>query len=89
MTYVEKSEPMFSAINIGTGSGASVFEVLAMIEKASGIQLDPIRQDRRAGDPAELVANVSRAKTVLNWSSRRDLAETVESAWSAWQRKIK
>jgi UDP-glucose 4-epimerase len=89
MAYVEKSEPVFSPINIGTGSGASVFEVLAMIQKISGIQLDPIRQDRRAGDPAELVADVSRAKSMLNWSSQRDLAETVDSAWSAWQWKRK
>ncbi len=89
MTYVENSEPVFSPINIGTGSGASVFEVLAMIEKVSGILLDPIRQDRRAGDSAELVANVSRAKSMLNWSSQRDLAETVDSAWSAWQWKRK
>lgn len=89
MTYVENSDPVFSPINIGTGSGASVFEVLAMIEKTSGIQLDPIRQDRRAGDPAELVADVSRAKSMLNWSSQRDLAETIDSAWSAWQWKRK
>jgi UDP-glucose 4-epimerase len=87
MDYVEKAEPIFSPINIGTGSGASVFEVLAMIEKVSGIEIEPILQARRAGDPAELIADVSRAKKMLNWSSKRDLFETVQSAWSAWQLK--
>ena len=80
MNYVENSDPVFSPINIGTGTGASVLEVLAMIEKISGVQLNPVRQYRRLGDSGELVANVSRAKSMLNWSSQRDLAETIDSA---------
>jgi UDP-glucose 4-epimerase len=85
MEAVEKSEPGFSAINIGTGIGASVFEVLNKIEDVTGINIAPVHVSRRVGDPPALVADVLKAKEVLNWSSERDLGEIVESAWDAWQ----
>jgi UDP-glucose 4-epimerase len=85
MDFVENSEPGFTAINIGTGTGASVFEVLSMIEDVTGIEISPIHADRRAGDPPALVANVSKAKEILNWSSTRDLRDIVSSAWDAWK----
>ncbi len=85
MDFVESSKPGFTAINIGTGTGASVFEVLSMIEDVTGIKISPIHADRRAGDPAALVADVSKAKEILNWSSSRDLKDMVSSAWDAWQ----
>lgn len=83
--FVENSEPGFTAINIGTGSGASVLEVLEMIQKVTGISIDPIVSQRREGDPAALVADVSFAKSVLGWQSSRDLRDIVTSAWEAWE----
>jgi UDP-glucose 4-epimerase len=85
MDFVENSDPGFTAINIGTGSGASVFEVLRMIQEVTGISIDPIVSQRREGDPAALVADVSFAKNVLGWQSSRDLRAIVTSAWEAWQ----
>ena len=85
MDFVEKSDAGFTAINIGTGTGASVFEVLAMIQDVTGISVDPIIGQRREGDPAALVADVSFAKDVLGWQSSRDLRDIVTSAWDAWQ----
>ena len=85
MDFVEKSDAGFTAINIGTGSGASVFEVLAMIQDVTRISVDPIIGQRREGDPAALVADVSFAKDVLGWQSSRDLRDIVSSAWDAWQ----
>ncbi len=85
MDFVETSESGFTAINIGTGTGASVFEVLSMIEDVTGIEISPIHADRRAGDPAALVADIYRAKEILNWSSTRDLRDIVSSAWDAWK----
>ncbi len=85
MDFVEKSDPGFTAINIGTGKGASVFEVLNMMQEATGREISPIHADRRAGDPPALVADVSKAKEILNWSSSRDLKDIVSSAWDAWQ----
>ncbi len=85
MDFVERSEPGFTAINIGTGKGASVLEVLNMMQEVTGREISPIHADRRAGDPPALVADVSRAKEILNWSSTRDLRDIVTSAWDAWQ----
>ena len=83
MTYVENSDPVFSPINIGTGIGASVFEVMAIIEKITGIQIEAVRAPRRSGDPAALVADVSLAKDLLNWKSSNDIEAMVLSAWKA------
>ena len=85
MDFVEKSDAGFTTINIGTGSGASVFEVLSMIQDVTGILIDPIIGERREGDPAALVAGVSFAKDVLGWQSSRDLRDIVASAWDAWR----
>jgi UDP-glucose 4-epimerase len=85
MDFVENSDPGFTAINIGTGSGASVFEVLSMIQEVTGISIDPIIGHRREGDPAALVADVSFAKEVLGWQSSRDLRDIISSAWDAWK----
>jgi UDP-glucose 4-epimerase len=85
MDSVENSDAGFTAINIGTGTGASVFEVVAMIHEVTGISIDLLIGKRRDGDPAALVADVSKAKEVLNWESKRDLREIVSSAWDAWQ----
>jgi UDP-glucose 4-epimerase len=85
MDFVENSEPGFTAINIGTGKGASVFEVLNMMQEVTGREISQVHADRRAGDPPALVADVSKAKEILNWSSSRDLKDIVSSAWDAWQ----
>ena len=85
MNFVEESDPGFSAINIGTGSGTSVYEVLAMIQDVTGNAIEPIVGKRREGDPPALVADVSLAKELLGWQSSRDLREIVSSAWGAWK----
>ena len=85
MDFVEESGPGFTPINVGTGLGASVFEVLKMIQYVTGIDISPAHASRREGDPAALVADVTKAKEILNWSSSRDLKDIVSSAWDAWQ----
>ena len=85
MDFVEKSDPRFTAINIGTGSGTSVYEVLEMIEDVTSISIEPIVGKRREGDPPALVADVSLALELLGWQSSRDLREIVTSAWEAWR----
>jgi len=84
---VESSEMGFQAINLGTGFGTSVTEVIDVIREVTGYQIDPILTERRAGDPPALVANPALAAQILNWHSRFTLREMVESAWSAWQQQ--
>ena len=85
MDFVENSDAGFTAINIGTGSGASVYQVLDMIQKVTGYSIDPIIGNRRDGDPAALVADVRLANELFGWQSSRDLFDIVSSAWDAWQ----
>jgi UDP-glucose 4-epimerase len=82
---VENSEPGFQAINIGTGVGASVFEVIDMVSEVTGKSIQPRIVARRQGDPASLVADVGKAKEVLDWESKYDLRDIVTSAWEAWR----
>ena len=85
MNFVEKSAPGFTAMNIGTGSGTSVYQVLEMIQDVTGFAIEPIVGPRREGDPPALVADVSLAKEMLGWQSSRDLREIISSAWDAWK----
>jgi UDP-glucose 4-epimerase len=72
-------------INIGTGRGASVLEVLQTVGKVVGHDVGGLRLARRAGDPAQLVAAVDRAREVLGWTAEHDLEDMVSSAWESWQ----
>ena len=85
MDFVEKSDSGFTAINIGTGSGTSVYQVFEMIQDVTGISIEPIVGQRREGDPPALVADVSLAQEILGWQSSRDLREIISSAWDAWK----
>ena len=71
-------------LNVGTGSGASVLDVLHAIEKESGQAIDWVDTGRRAGDPEALIANVDSAAKVLGWKAKRNLVDIVSSAWAAW-----
>lgn len=70
------------AINLGTGTGHSVFEVLATFEKACGKKLPFVIAPRRPGDIAECYADVSKAKTLLGWHAERNLDEMCADTWN-------
>lgn len=71
-------------VNLGTGVGISVKEIIAAVEKVTGLTVPVIYGPRRAGDPAQLVADPSLAWETLCWkAARTDILETVRSAW-AW-----
>jgi len=72
-------------LNVGTGQGASVKEVVTEIGRVSGLDVTPDVEERRAGDPPRLVASADRIAEVLGWRARQGLPEIIESAWEAWQ----
>ena len=74
------------AVNLGTGGGHSVLEVIQAAEKVTG---RPVRRKigpRRPGDPPSLVADPAKAQEVLGWTAKRNLADIVSSAWT-WMQK--
>jgi UDP-glucose 4-epimerase len=73
--------------NLGSGSGFSVREVLAAAERVVGRAVPQVVGERRAGDPASLVASSERAGELLKWVARRStLEEMIGSAWEWRQR---
>jgi UDP-glucose-4-epimerase GalE len=69
------------AVNLGTGRGHSVKEVISMIEHVAGRKVPARIAPRRAGDPAELVADPAFAEKLLSWKAKRSLEQIVSTAW--------
>jgi UDP-arabinose 4-epimerase len=72
------------AVNVGTGAGASVREVISAVENVTGKAVPHTLVPRRPGDPPALVANPAKAHSLLNWKATRGLDEIVSTAWS-WE----
>ena len=75
-----------TALNLGTGRGHSVREVISTVEQVTGREVPKRISPRRPGDPAQLVADPTRAGKVLGWKAARDLRQIVSTAW-AWEQK--
>jgi UDP-glucose 4-epimerase len=75
------------ALNLGTGHGYSVLEVVETARRVTGLPIRSRTEDPRPGDPARLVADPSRAKALLGWQpAMSDLNAIVQSAW-IWRKK--
>lgn len=85
LEYLEKNGDSL-AINLGTGRGHSVLEVIEAAKNATGRPVRRKMGPRRPGDPPVLVADPTKAQEVLGWTANRNLADIVESAWN-WMRK--
>lgn len=72
--------------NVGSGSGASVREVIEAFRRASGQPIPAIVGPRRAGDVASVTADPARIREQLGWQTTRDLEAMVASAWR-WQQQ--
>src|SRR6266403_2198430 len=81
LTHMLRS-PENAAVNLGTGKGHSVREVIAAVERTSGCCV-PVREaKRRAGDPQCLVADGTKARQLLRWEPHHSsLDEIIETAW--------
>ena len=77
------------AINLGSGLGQSVFEIINLIEKSIGKKIEYKIGERRAGDPAELVANYSKAKALLNWEPTKNINDIIEDTILWHQHRLK
>jgi UDP-glucose-4-epimerase GalE len=75
------------AVNLGTGTGVSVQEIISTVEGATGKQVPRQIVPRRPGDPPVLVANPAKAQALLRWKATRGLREIVSTAWTWMQRQ--
>ena len=72
------------SINLGTGKGYSVLDVVKAFEKASGKDVPYVIVPRRTGDIAKCFADPSYAKEVLGWEAKKSLEEMCKDSWK-WQ----
>lgn len=85
LEYLEKEGPSM-ALNLGTGKGNTVNEVITTAERIVGRPIKKRFGPRRPGDPPVLVADPSNAERLLGWKASRTLPQIVSSAWT-WLQK--
>lgn len=83
------SEKTQSAVyNLGNGKGYSVKEVIDTCEKVTGLKARVAMSERRAGDPARLVASSEKVQQALGWKAERSLEDIIATAWD-WHKSLK
>jgi len=79
---------MTTAYNLGNGKGFSVKEVIDVVRKVTGVDIDVEIGSKRAGDPAYLVGDSANIKRDLKWSPKFiELEEIIQTAWN-WHKKL-
>jgi UDP-glucose-4-epimerase GalE len=74
------------AVNLGTGQGYSILEIVKAVEDIAGHTVRLKMAPRRSGDPPILVADPAKALRMLGWTAKRNLGDIVSTAW-AWMEK--
>ena len=82
VAVIEKMKPGVLIYNLGTGKGASVFEMIEAFEKASGKKLPYKVVDRRAGDLAEIYADPDKAEKELGWKAELTIEDAMRDTMS-------
>jgi UDP-glucose-4-epimerase GalE len=70
-----------TALNVGTGVGSSVLDVIRATERIAGVAVPTQLAPRRTGDPVSSYADPTLVRTVLGWSATRSLDDIIASAW--------
>ncbi len=86
LDYMEKTGKS-DVINIGTGNGYSVKEMIDAARRITGKEISSEVIGRRAGDPARLIADNSKAKEVLGWEAKYNLDGIITTAWNWYQNR--
>ncbi|MEK5253428.1 UDP-glucose 4-epimerase GalE [Paenibacillus sp. FSL F4-0125] len=82
VTYL-RSGSSSNIFNLGNGLGFSVKQVIETAKKVTGLEIPVVIQERRAGDPAVLVASSDKARSILGWNPQHaDLENIIQSAWN-------
>ena len=82
-----KNHQGWDVINLGTGQGTSVLEIISSYKKTSGKKIAYQIKGRRTGDIASCYTQVEKSQGVLGWHSKRRLEQMCESSW-LWQQKM-
>ncbi|HCP40263.1 MAG TPA: UDP-glucose 4-epimerase GalE [Cryomorphaceae bacterium] len=72
----------FDVINLGSGKGSTVLEMINAFKRATGIAIPYSLSPRRAGDVPAVYANIAKAQHVLNWTPEKSLEDMLRDAWN-------
>jgi UDP-glucose 4-epimerase len=86
--FTVKEDLFHDVINVGTGKGESVLNVIHAFEKIAGLKLNYKIGPRRAGDIQEIYADVQKSASVLSWKAEKNMEEAILDAWN-WQQNLK
>lgn len=81
------SQPSYKVLNLGTGYGASVLELVNKFQKATGVKLNYTIGPRRPGDVEKTYADPSRAFRELDWKPKYSIEDGLLHAWQ-WEQKL-
>ena len=84
--YLSSEDSCYEVINLGSGKGYSVFQIISEFELATGCQIPFLIKSRREGDVAKCYADISKANKILDWRPKRSLRQICIDVWN-WQRK--
>ena len=84
---VEKKGRFCDDLNLGSGKGTSVLELILAFEKVNEIKLNYRMGDRRPGDVEKIYANAQKANDILNWSCNYSLEDALKHSWE-WEKGI-
>ena len=85
LEFISNTEPQIANINLGTGKGTSVLQLINTFEKVNKIAIPYKITNRRDGDSSYVVADNSLAISLLNWKPKRSLEEMCANGWK-WQK---
>ncbi len=89
LDWLEKqSNSTFEIVNVGTGRGTSVLEIIHTFEKVSGKQLNWEFGVKRIGDVEQIFADVTKAKNLIHWDAKKSMEDAVRDAWN-WEQKLR
>ncbi|SFT63854.1 UDP-galactose 4-epimerase [Lishizhenia tianjinensis] len=87
LNYLDHQDNKFwDAFNLGTGVGTSVKECIDLFAKVTGKEIPFKYGPRRPGDVPQIYAKVDKARDVLKWEAKYDVAYAIETAWN-WEQK--
>ncbi len=84
LEYLEKEDPKVLNLNLGTGRGTSVLELVETFERVNNLKIPYSYTNRREGDAARLVADNSLASSLLGWTPKKTLEDMCLDGWK-WQ----
>ena len=84
LNFLKKSTPQILEVNLGTGKGTSVMELVNAFEESTGKKIPYQFVERRDGDAPTTFADVKKAEKILKWSTKRDIRDICKDGWN-WQ----